>query len=149
MCGDAKAPGRGPLFCTKITDRYRWLEAGNNPVVQRWSEEQNARARAYLDHLPGRAQLERRLTELLTFEAPAWFNVTDRRGVLFAMKQQPPRAQPMLVVLGALDQLAGERVVVDPLAIDPSGETAMDFAVPSLDGKYVAVSLSKKGTRTR
>ncbi|HWV98779.1 MAG TPA: prolyl oligopeptidase family serine peptidase [Candidatus Acidoferrum sp.] len=141
-----KKPVTDDYFGTKIVDDYRWLEAGNDPVVQQWSDEQNAHARSYLDALPGRERLKQRLTELLTYQAPSWFDVIDRQGVLFAMKQQPPKAQPMLVVLGSLESLQGERVLLDPLVLDPSGETAMDFTVPSLDGKYVAVSLSRKGS---
>ncbi len=133
-------------FGTRIVDDYRWLENGNDPAVQQWSDDQNERTRKYLDALPGRPELEKRLTELLSDRAPTWFNVIDRHGVLFAMKQQPPKAQPLLVVLKSLDRLEGERVLLDPLALDPSGATAMDFYVPSLDGRHVAVSLSRKGT---
>ena len=133
-------------FGTKIVDDYRWLETGSDAVVEQWSDEQNAQARSYLDVLPGREALKQRLTELLTYQAPSWFNIIDRHGVLFAMKQQPPKPQPMLVVLGSLESSQGERVLLDPLLLDPSGETAMDFTVPSLDGKYVAVSLSRKGS---
>lgn len=131
---------------TRVVDDYRWLEAGDDAEVQSWSDAQNARARAWLDARAGRAQLERRLTALLCDPAPSWSGLTERRGVVFAFKQQPPRAQPMLVILGSIERAAGERVLIDPLALDPSGATAMDFAVPSFDGRHVAVSLSKKGT---
>src|SRR5262249_9431836 len=138
LAATPKKPVTDDYFGTRIVDEYRWLEAGNDQVVREWSDEENARARAYLDALPGRDRLKQRLTELLTYQAPSWFNFIDRQGVVFAMKNQPPRAQPMLVVLSSLDSLQGERVVFDPLALDPSGETAMDFFVPSLDGKYLA-----------
>src|SRR6185295_3609601 len=36
--------------------------------------------------------------------------------------------------------------VVDPNVMDPSGSTAIDFYEPSLDGKLIAVSLSKGGS---
>jgi prolyl oligopeptidase len=39
-------------------------------------------------------------------------------------------------------------VIVDPNALDPSGHTAIDFFVPSTDGKYVAVSLSQGGSES-
>src|SRR5260370_16014653 len=122
-----KKPVTDEYFGTKIVDEYRWLEAGNDAVVQQWSDEQNAHARSYVDAWPGRERLKQRLTELLTYQAPSWFDLIDRQGVLFAMKQQPPKAQPMLVVLGSLESLQGERALLDPLALDPSGETAMDF----------------------
>ena len=35
---------------------------------------------------------------------------------------------------------------MDPDAIDPSGETTIDWFVPSPDGRRVAVSLSEHGT---
>jgi prolyl oligopeptidase len=146
LAATPKRPVTDEYFGTKIVDEYRWLEAGSDSAVQEWSDAENARARAYLDALPGRDQLNKRLTELLTYQAPTWFNVIDRQGVLFAMKQQPPKAQPMLVVLASLESLEGERILLDPLILDPSGETAMDFVEPSLDGKYVAVSLSRKGS---
>jgi prolyl oligopeptidase len=42
--------------------------------------------------------------------------------------------------------LANERVLVDPNAIDAAGTTAMDWYVPSPDGRLVAVSLSVGGS---
>ena len=50
------------------------------------------------------------------------------------------------MTLADLDDIATERVVVDPNVIDPSGETNIDFFVPSPDGERVAVSLSEHGT---
>src|SRR5258708_7697298 len=41
---------------------------------------------------------------------------------------------PFLVALTDLGDAATERVVVDPDVIDPSGETTIDFFVPSPDG---------------
>ena len=37
---------------------------------------------------------------------------------------------------------------MDPIQLDPSGGTAIDFYVPSRNGKYVAVSLSKGGSES-
>ena len=36
-----------------VVDDYRWLENGDAPKVKAWSAAQNARARAFLDRLPG------------------------------------------------------------------------------------------------
>jgi prolyl oligopeptidase len=141
-----KKPVVDDYFGTKITDEYRWLEAGADPEVQKWSDAQNVRTRAVLDKLPGRDALTKRLTELLSYEAPVWFGLTERKGTVFAFKRQPPKAQPLIVALKALDSVEGERVLLDPSVVDPSGDTSIDFFEPSLDGKYFAVSLSKKGT---
>src|SRR5262249_13461368 len=61
-------------------------------------------------------------------------------------KRTAPRQQPFLVALADLVDTATERVLVDPSAIDPSGETAIDFCVPSPDGARVALSLSEHGS---
>ena len=39
-----------------------------------------------------------------------------------------------------------ERIVVDPNRIDSTGTTSIDWYVPSHDGKFVALSLSKGGS---
>ena len=52
----------------------------------------------------------------------------------------------MLVTLGASGKLTDERVVVDPIALDPTGATTIDFYRPSYDGRLVLVSLSKNGS---
>jgi prolyl oligopeptidase len=62
------------------------------------------------------------------------------------MKFQPPKQQLLLVTLTSADDLKSEKVVLDPNVLDAKGTTAIDWFVPSLDGKYVAVSLSKGGS---
>ena len=37
------------LFGVTLTDRYRWLENGKDPVVEGWSRSQHAATLAYLD----------------------------------------------------------------------------------------------------
>lgn len=141
-----KKPVVDEYFGAKVTDDYRWLEASSDATVQTWSDSQNAHARALLDAMPGRALVEKRVTELLSYEAPTWYGVFDRKGTLFSMKRQPPKAQPLIVVMKSLTEPTGERVLIDPSVLDPSGDTSIDFFEPSLDGKLLAVSLSKKGT---
>jgi hypothetical protein len=51
-------------------------------------------------------------------------------------------------VLESPDHLESARTILDPIQLDPSGGTAIDFYVPSRDGKYVAVSLSKGGSES-
>lgn len=130
----------------KVTDPYRWLEDYSDPAVRRWTDAQNAYARAGLDALPFMPALRARTKAVGADTHPRWNDVRYRRGRLFAIKNQPPREQPMLVALRSADDLASERVVVDPTAIDPSGHTAIDFYEPSPDASRVAVSLSQGGT---
>ena len=129
-----------------VEDPYQWLENDNDPQVKSWSDAQNQRTRQYLDKLPDRAAIEKQLTEWYAKTLPSYSSLVSRPGILFAMKFQPPKQQPLLVTLASADDLKSEKVVLDPNVLDAKGTTAIDWFVPSLDGKYVAVSLSKGGS---
>ena len=129
-----------------VEDPYQWLEQDNDPQVKAWSSAQNQRTRQYLDRLPDRAAIEKQLTEWYAKTSPSYSSLVSRPGILFAMKFQPPKQQQLLVRLTSADDLKSEKVVLDPNVLDPKGTTAIDWFVPSLDGKHVAVSLSKGGS---
>ena len=131
---------------TMVEDPYQWLEKDDDPEVKAWSNAQNQRTRQYLDKLPDRAAIERQLTEWYAKTSPSYFSLISRPGTLFAMKFQPPKQQPLLVTLTSADDLKSEKVVLDPNVLDAKGTTAIDWFVPSLDGKHVAISLSKGGS---
>ncbi len=141
-----KEPVTDTYHGEKIVDPYRWLEDWNEPEVRAWSESQNAHARAYLDKLPGVDLIRARVKELLGAKVTTHFNLKAAGGRLFAMKRQPPKEQPFLVVMPGPDQPDKAKVVVDPTKIDAKGTTAIDWFVPSPDGLLVAVSLSKAGS---
>ena len=129
-----------------IQDPYQWLENDDDAQVKAWSDAQNQRARKYLDHLPDRTAIETQLKEWYAKTSPSYSSLVSRPGMLFAMKFQPPKQQQLLVTLTSADDLKSEKVVLDPNVLDAKGTTAIDWFVPSLDGKYVAVSLSKGGS---
>jgi len=130
----------------KIVDDYRWLEPASSQETREWSNLENARTRTFLDHLPMRPAISETLARLLSSESTRFSALRFRGGTLFAIEAQPPKLQPFLVTLASADEPGSAHAVVDPNAIDPSGATAIDFYVPSLDGKLVAVSLSKGGS---
>jgi prolyl oligopeptidase len=129
-----------------VEDPYQWLEEDNDPQVRAWSEAQNQRTRQYLDKLPDRAVIEKQLTDWYAKTSPSYSSLVSRPGILFAMKFQPPKQQQLLVTLTSADDLKSEKVVLDPNVLDAKGTTAIDWFVPSLDGKHVAMSLSKGGS---
>jgi prolyl oligopeptidase len=129
-----------------VRDDYRWLEDAAAQEVKAWSDGQNAWARSVLDRLPAVPALRERLRAIASAPAPAWSSITRRGEILFALKNEPPKQQPFLVRVAVAADPATERVVVDPNALDPSGGTEIDWFVPSVDGRMVAVSLSKGGS---
>jgi prolyl oligopeptidase len=129
-----------------VEDDYRWLENWNDKKVRDWSDAQNAFARAWLDRLPNVKAIRERLTQIMTARTVSYGQLAHRQGRLFAIKREPPKQQPFLIVLPSADSAAEARVLVDPNKIDSKGTTAIDWYVPSPDGKLVAVSLSRGGS---
>jgi prolyl oligopeptidase len=144
--GTPKKPVSTKYQGVTVEDPYQWLEKDDEPDVKAWSEAQNQRTRQYLDQLPDRVAIEKQLTEWYAKTSPGYSSLVSRPGLLFVMKFQPPKQQPLLVTLTSVDDLKSEKVVLDPNVQDAKGTTAIDWFVPSLDGKYVAVSLSKGGS---
>ena len=129
-----------------VVDDYRWLEDDANAEVKRWASEQNAATRRYLDGIAQRPAIAARVGELLR-SAPMQHYDFEYRKQLFAMKSQPPKNQPLLVVLPPSADVGAERVILDPNELDDGkGRTTIDFYKPSYDGRYVVVSLSENGS---
>jgi prolyl oligopeptidase len=139
-----------------VEDPYQWLETDDDSQVKAWSDAQNQQTRKYLDSFPDRAAIEKQLQEWYAKTSPSYFSLVSRPatgrirrgepGILFAMKFQPPKQQPLLVTLASADDLKSEKIVLDPNVLDTKGTTAIDWFVPSLDGRYIAISLSKGGS---
>jgi prolyl oligopeptidase len=144
--GTPKKPVSTKYQGVTVEDPYQWLEKDDEPDVKAWSDTQNQRTRQYLDQLPERAAIEKQLTEWYAKTSPSYSSLVSRPGLLFVMKFQPPKQQPLLVTLTSAEDLKSEKVVLDPNVLDAKGATAIDWFVPSLDGKFVAVSLSKGGS---
>jgi prolyl oligopeptidase len=142
----AQIPVTNTYHGVDVTEDYRWLEDASSEETIGWTKAQQQRTRAYFDGIPWRDALRARAEQLLKAEKATYKRLRSGGGTFFALKAEIPRQRPFLVTLTDLHDLATERVVVDPDAIDPSGETAIDFFVPSPDGKHVAVSLSEHGT---
>jgi prolyl oligopeptidase len=130
----------------KVEDAHRWLEEGEHPAVRLWTDAQNLIARAHLDALKDRAEVAALLNDLFARVSPSYGGLVSCGGRLFALKFQPPKEQCLLVVLASVDDLGSEKVVLDPNEIEPLGQVAVDWFVPSPDGKWVAVSLSEHGS---
>jgi prolyl oligopeptidase len=139
-----KKPVTDTYHGTKVTDDYRWLENFSDPALKAWAKEQNVYSRKFLDALPERKPL---LDELFRNDdaQPAKYVEIQIQRSLFALKRDPRKQHDSLVALSSLNG-GPDRVIVDPDAMDPKHGTAIDFYVPSHDGKRVAVSLSTGGS---
>jgi len=141
-----KHPVTDEYHGVRVTDDYRWLEDWNDSETKQWSAAENVRSREYLDHLPARAAIKERLRQLITASSARYYGLQFRGGMLFAMKYQPPQQQPMLVALKSANDPDSAKVIFDPNTASSKGSLAIDFYVPSLDGKYVAAAVSQNGS---
>src|SRR3954464_15676987 len=85
----SKKPVTDEYQGVKVQDDYQWLENDNDPAVKEWSDKQNVNTRAYIDKLPGRAAIEKQLTDWYAKTSPSYSGLVSRPGILFAMKFQP------------------------------------------------------------
>ena len=141
----AKKPVTDTYHGTAVSEDYRWLEDGRDPHVKAWSLKQLEVTRAYLDALPSRPKLKARFAKMYADSPVRYFSFVQS-GTFFAMKRQPPKNQPMLVAMKSAGDVASERILLDPNTLNAKGTTAIDFFVPSLDGRYVAVAMSEGGS---
>jgi prolyl oligopeptidase len=101
-----------------ITDPYRWLEDQDSTRTRAWIEEQTRYARAYLDSLPGRENIRKRIRELLSVET--YDSVQKAGSRYFFRKRLPDQEQPYICMREGAD---GE----DQLLIDPTKRGAGEF----------------------
>ncbi|MEQ1750355.1 MAG: prolyl oligopeptidase family serine peptidase [Prosthecobacter sp.] len=141
-----KKPVTDEYHGVQVVDEFRWLEDGDSAAVKAWTTAQNQYSRAWLDSRADRAQIESKLKALYAQDTPSHTGLVARPGLLFALKFQPPKQQRLLVTLTSPNDLASEKVVLDPNEIEPKGQVAMDWFVPSPDGKLIAVCLSEHGS---
>jgi prolyl oligopeptidase len=141
-----KQPVKDSYYGTTIQDDYRWLEDLKSPGVKAWAEKQNQRSEKFLAALPGRTAIAEEMKKLISVQPISYGAIQFAGGKIFALKFDPKKQQQSLVVLESADRPETERSVCDPNEIDSAGTTAIDWFVPSPDGKLVAVSLSKSGS---
>ena len=128
------------LFGHQVADPYRWLEEAESAETRAWRSAQDELWQEHRAALPGTGVLRERLEQLLaagSAGAPAW-----RGGRAFSTRRDPGQEH---AVLRVREPDGTERVLVDPMALDPSGATTLDGWSPSKEGRLLAYQLSTGG----
>src|SRR6266581_4487997 len=130
------------LHGVPITDPYRWLEEQNSPRTRKWLEEQTAYTRAYLDAIPGRERIRKRVSDLLSIPyVPEPWSGGDR---YFFLKRYKGEEQPSIVMKNGL--FGRESILVDSAARGRGFSTAVGIFAVSADGRFLAYSVREGGT---
>ena len=135
----------------QVSDPYRWMENDTSAERAGWLAAQADLFGSYREELPGRDRLAARVRELLStgyVGTPAW------RGERSFYTRRDPGAEHgvLCTQVGTAPawragQAGGgqENVLVDPMAIDPSGLTTLDGWQPDKEGRLLAYQLSEGG----
>jgi prolyl oligopeptidase len=141
-----KRPVKDVYHGLAVVDDYRWLENFSDAELKQWVAAENAYTRSVLDKMPGRTALAHEVEATIKKLPTSYGGLRVVAGRVFAFKTEPTREQPELVVFSSLTANSAETVVLDPLKLDAQGHVEIDFYQPSLDARYVAVSLSRLGS---
>lgn len=126
----------------EVTDSYRWLEDDRAPATAAWVEEQNVLTRRYLDAIPERAGIQKRLTELWNYEK---YSVPSKRGGrYFFSRNSGLQNQGVLYTAATLD--AEPSILLDPNALSAEGTIALSGTAVSEDGQWLAYGLAASGS---
>jgi prolyl oligopeptidase len=123
-----------------VHDPYRWLEDLANSETQEWLAAQDGLWRSHAAALPRRERLHARVAELTGtgfITAPMWRG--QRR---FFLRQSSQQEHPVLYTTGP-DGI--EKVLFDPMALDPHGRITLDHWQPDQHGQLLAYQLSRRG----
>lgn len=132
-------------FGVSVPDPYRWLENDTSAATASWVKAQNEITNNYLEHIPFRQDLLKRLTELANYErisAPF-----KKHGKYYFYKNDGLQNQSVLYVQDALNSEA--RVFLDPNKLSNDGTVALTSLSFSNNGKYAAYTISRSGSDWR
>ena len=132
------------LHGVAITDPYRWLEDQNSPRTRAWIEEQTRYARAYLDNIPGREEIRKRIRDLLAVETHD--SILKAGNRYFFRKRLTDREQPSIYVREGAE--GEDQLLIDPSSLGSGIHTAVKPLRVSPDGRQLLYEIKEGGERT-
>ena len=128
-----------------VADPYRWLEQDVrvSSEVAAWVQEQQRVTDAFLEKIPQREEIKRRMTELWNYEKYTAPHKVAKRYYVFS-KNDGLQNQFVYYRQDRLD--AEPRVLLDPNKWSKDGTVALTGTEFSEDGKHVAYSTSEAGS---
>lgn len=129
-------------FGTVVADPYRWLEDDRSAETEAWVKAQNLVTYGYLDQIPFRPDLKKRLMALMDY--PKYGSPSKVAGKYYFYKNDGLQNQS---VLYELDSLTAEpKVLLDPNKLSDDGTVALSGLAFSKEGKYLAYSIARSGS---
>ncbi len=128
-----------------VRDPYRWLEEVDAHETRAWIEQQNCVTFRYLNAIPERAELERRLTAL--WDYPKYGTPFRQGDRYFYFKNDGLQNQSVLYMQDSLDGEAA--VLLDPNGLSEDGTVALTTLAFTHDGSLLAYGTAIGGSDWR
>jgi prolyl oligopeptidase len=127
---------------TRVTDPYRWLEDDASLDTIRWVEAQNQVTFPYLEGIPFREEVRKRVIALNDYEK---FTAPLRKGqYVFFRKNEGLQNQNVLYIQTGLEGRAD--VLLDPNTWSADGTIQLGTFAPSKDSKYAVYGIRRSGS---
>ena len=137
-----KADQVDDYFGARVADPYRWLEDDRSDETTKWVEAQNTVTFGYLDKIPFRESLRKRLTEIYNYPR---YSEPQRAGeYYFFNKNDGLQNQSVLYVQKGLE--GPPEIFIDPNQLSPDGTIRIGIAGFSRNKKYAAISRGEAGS---
>ncbi len=135
------------LFGKPLLDPYRWLEELASEDVRQWIDDQNALTQSYLQKIPFREKLQKRLEEQRQYET---YSIPQRYGAYdYFFKKNSEKELPVLCRSKQLGS-AEEEVILNPNFFSKDGSIVLGQTAFDPQGRYLAfeLKLSQSGWAT-
>ena len=140
----AKVDSVDTYFGTDVPDPYRWLEDDRSPETEDWVRRQNALTFSYLEEIPYREELKKRLEQLWNYEK---LGTPFKEGGFTYFYKNDGLQDQYVVYRTQGDQPA--EVFLDPNTFSEDGTTSLAGLSFSRDGSRAAYSISEGGSDWR
>lgn len=129
-------------FGTSVSDPYRWLEDDNAADTKAWVEAQNKVTFGYLEKIPYRDAVKKRLLGLVNY--PRYGQPSVKAGWVFFSKNSGLQNQSVLYYQKGFE--GTPEVFLDPNAFSEDGTSRLSGFAVSKNGKYAAYGISRSGS---
>lgn len=132
-------------FGEKVADPYRWLEDDMSAQTAEWVDAENAVTRKYLDNIPMRKNILKRLKETANYEKIGI--PFKRQGKWYVYRNNGLQNQSVLYQMDSpTADTSKQRVWLDPNALSTDGTVALKGIYFSHNGRYMAYVISRSGS---
>ena len=140
----ATEPVTDTLHGVAVSDPCRWLEDQDSARTRGWIGEQTRYARAYLDDIPKRQLIRKRVREFLAVET---YDSLQKAGSrYFFRKRLPDQEQPCIYMREGAD--GEDQLLIDPADRQSGKFTAVKPLRVSADGRLLLYEVKEGGERT-